>query len=339
MAGTSSATLAFEDRFKPGGLRPWVMDALDVRILRQMDLLPYGSQPRDPSVFKPTVIARRLDTTRDTVKARIEGMEEDGVLLGYQVFPNLDHLDLRSGAYLADVEETDRTEAVVDALAELDRVLVLHEYLDDAVCVEYAFRDEAEREATLEAIRERTGDPEPRRFYDGVMPDVDRELTNLDWRILASLRGEATKPLREVAADVGVTRKTVKRRYDRMAAEGSFVTVPLLDPSQAPGLILFELMFFAEPDTEREVANDVLDAYEEHRVFHYVPATERLGNFNILCFAKTPARIEELRTQGEALAGVDRVEAGLFSRFVDRQGWLDDEIEARIEATAPTSGG
>lgn len=311
------------------------MDALDVRILRTMTLLPYGPEPRDPSVFKPTVIARKLETTRDTVAARVEGMEEDGVILGYQVFPNLEHLGLSSEAYLARVDEATEKSEAVDELGELDRMLVLHEYLDNAVCVEYAYRDEADRQQTLDAITELTGDPEPYRFYDGVMPDVERDLSNLDWRILASMRGEATKRLREIADDVGVTRKTVKRRYDRMAGEGSFVIVPLLDPSQAPGLILFELMFFSEPETDREVANEVLKAYEEHRVFHYVPASGKLGNFNILCFARTPARIDELRSMGDDLAGVDRVEAELFSRFVDCQGWIDDEIEERVEASAP----
>lgn len=310
------------------------MDALDVRILRTMHLLPYGTEPKDPEVFKPSYIAERVDKTPDTVKARIRGMEDEGVLLGYQVLPNLEHLDLASEAQYFEIDDEDPA-SVVEEVRELDRILVLHEYLDGGLCVEFAYEDEAQREATLEACRSITGDPEPCPFYDGAMPDVDRELTNLDWRILASLRWEATKPLREVADEVGVTRKTVKRRYDRMAREGSFATTPLLDPSQAPGLILFELMFFAEPGTDRELANPILAAYEDRQVFHYVPSTESLGNLNILCFARTPAEIERLRSRGEKLDGVEAVEAALFARFVDESGWIDDEIDARIEATAP----
>lgn len=311
------------------------MDALDVRILRTMDLLPYGTEPRDPAVFKPSHIAENVDRTTDTVKARIRGMEEDGVILGYQVLPNLGHLGLSSEAHYFEIDEAEDPAAVVDAVSQLDRILVLHEYLDGGLCVEFAYEDETQRQATLDAAGKLTGDADPCAFYDGAMPDVDRELSNLDWRILASLRWEALEPLREVADEVGVTRRTVKRRYDRMAAEGSFVTVPRLDPSQAPGLILFELMVFAEPGTDREVANDVLATFDEHRVFHYVPTTERLGNFNLLCFARTPARIEALRSRGETLPGVDRVEAALFTRFVDESGWLDDRIDQRIEATAP----
>lgn len=311
------------------------MDAVDVRILRTMDLLPYGTQPSDPRVFKPSYIADRVDRTPDTVKARIRGMEDDGVILGYQVLPNLAHLGLFSEAFYFEIDDTEDPTAVTDAVSDLDRILVLHEYLDGGLCVEFAYEDEAQRERTLAAACEITGDPQPCAFYDGAMPEVDRELSNLDWRILDSLRWQALKPLREVAEEVGVTRRTVKRRYDRMADEGSFVTVPILDPSQAPGLILFELMFFAEPGTDRELANTILSTYEDRQVYHYVPSAESLGNLNILCFARTPAEIEKLRREGGSLPGIDRVEAALFSRFVDRSGWIDNEIQVRIEATAP----
>lgn len=311
------------------------MDTLDVRILRAMDLLPYGSKPRDPSVFKPTYLADQVDRTPDTVKARIEGLEDDGVLLGYQAVPNLAHLDLSAQAHLFSVDDAARKETIVQQVADLPGLLALHDYIGEELCAEYAYHDQDEEARILDALMDATRDPEPSPFYDGVMPSVDRELTNLDWRILASLRWEATKPLREVANEVGVTRRTVKRRYDRMAHEGSFVTVPILDPSQAPGLILFELMIHTEDDADRAMANRVLDAYEAKSIFHYVPTTQELGNVNLLMFARTPAQVEELRRRGEGLPGVERVEAGLFTRFIDRSRWLDDEIQAKITATAP----
>jgi DNA-binding Lrp family transcriptional regulator len=276
-----------------------------------------------------------VDRTPDTVKARIAGMEAEGVLLGYQVVPNLAHLGLHSEAYFARVDEAEDKDQVVEAVGELDRILVLHDYLGDGLCIEFAYEEAAQRHATLAAVEKLTGDPSPCAFYDGVMPEVEAPLSNLDWRILSSLRWEALKPLREVADEVGVTRRTVKRHYDRMAAEGSFVTVPILDPSQAPGLILFELMVFTEPGTDREVANDVLRAYEDVRIFSYVPSSQELGNVNLLAFARTPAQIEELRARGEELPGVERVEAWLFRRFEDHSDWLDDAIAERVRATRP----
>jgi DNA-binding Lrp family transcriptional regulator len=235
------------------------MDALDVRILRTMGTVPYGPHPKDPDAFKTSRIARRVDTTPRTVRSRRRAMEENGVIAGYQVLPNLAHLGLTAEGHFFDVvDHADKDEAI-DAALELPRMLAVHEFMGEGVCFEFAFADPDERTETVETLSTLTGDPDPNRFYDGVMPEVDRDLTNLDWRILASLRWEATKRLREVAEEVGVSRRTVKRHYDRMAQEGSFVPVTLMNPSRATGLLLFELLFFLEPDPDPDAAAFLMD--------------------------------------------------------------------------------
>lgn len=311
------------------------MDALDVRILRTMGTVPYGLSPKDPDAFKTTHIARQVDTTARTVRSRCRAMEEEGVIAGYQILPNLAHLGLAAEGQFFDVADETGTDDAIDAALELPRLMAVHEFLGEGVCFEFAFADQKERGDTLEALSEVTGDPAARRFYDGVMPGVDRELTNLDWRILASLRWEATKRLRVVAEETDVSRRTVKRHYDRMAQERSFVPVALMNPSQATGLLLFELWFFLEPGHDRATVEAILDAYRDNYLFSYVPASEELGHFDVEMFAESPAEMERLRRHGEDLPGVERVEAWLFRRFEDHSNWIDEAIAARIEATRP----
>lgn len=310
------------------------MDALDVHILRSMGTVPYGPRPKGPDAFKASTIAREVGTTAKTVRSRIKAMEEKGVLLGYQVVPNLGHLGLTGeGHFFVATDEAVKDEATEAAL-DVPRIMAVHDFLGEGICFEFAFADQDERADTLETLSELTGDPHPRRFYDGVMPTVERQLTNLDWRIISSLRWDATRRLREVATEVGVTRRTVKRRYDRMAQEGSFVIVALVDPGQAAGLLLFELLFFLEPGRDRSEAESILDAYRDHYLYYYVPVSPDLGHFDILLFAKTPAKVAELRRRGERLPGVERVESWFYRRFEDHSDWLDDAIAARVEATA-----
>lgn len=311
------------------------MDTLDVRILRTMGTVPYGPRPKDPDAFKSSHIARQVGTTARTVRARCRVMEEEGVIVGYQVLPNLDHLGLTAeGHFFVVADETDKDQAI-DAAIELPRMMAVHDFLGEGVCFEFAFADPDERVETLETLSLLTGDHDPRRFYDGVMPEVDRDLSNLDWRILASLRWEATKRLREVAEEVGVTRRTVKRHYDRMAQEGSFVPVALMNPNRATELLLFELLFYLEPGHDRATVETILDAYRDHYLFSYVPASEDLGHFDVEMFAESPAEITQLRRIGEELPGVERVEAWLFRRFEDHSDWLDDAIAERVEVTRP----
>lgn len=311
------------------------MDALDVRILRTMGTVPYGPRPKDPEAFKTSRIAREVEMTARTVRSRRRAMEAEGVIAGYQVLPNLAHLGLSAEGHFFVVADETAMDEVIDAAIEQPRMMAVHEFMGEGVCFEFAFADADERADTLETLSALTGDPDPNRFYDGVMPEVDRDLTNLDWRILASLRWEATKRLREVADEVGVTRRTVKRHYDRMAEEGSFVPVALMNPSQATGLLLFELLFFLEPDPDPDAAAAILDAYQDNYLFSYVPASEELGHFDVELFAESPAEIERLRRLGEELPGVERVDAWLFRRFEDHSDWLDDAIAERVEATRP----
>lgn len=311
------------------------MDALDVRILRTMGTVPYDPRPKDPKAFKTGHIARQVDTTPRTVRGRRRGMEEEGVIAGYQIPPNLAHLGLAAEGHFFNVTDETSKDEVIDGALELPRIMAVHDFLGEGICFEFAFADPDERLETLENLSVTTGDPTPSRFYDGVMPTVDRDLTNLDWRILDSLRWDATKRLREVADEVGVTRRTVKRHYDRMAQEGSFVTVALMNPIQATNLLLFELLFYLEPGQDRATAETILDAYRDHYLFSYVPASEELGHFDIEMFAESPAEIERLRRLGEEKPGVERVEAWLFRRFEDHSEWLDDAIADRAEATRP----
>lgn len=312
----------------------WSMDARDVHILRAMGTVPYGPHPKDPDAFKASTIARSVGTTAKTVRTRIRAMEESGVLRGYQAVPNLAHLELTAeGHFFVAADEAAKDDATKAAL-DLPRVMTIHDFLGEGICFEFAFVDQDERAGTLETLSDLTGDPHPKRFYDGVMPEVGRQLTNLDWRILASLRWDATKRLREVAKEVGVTRRTVKRRYDRMAQEGSFVTIALVDPGQAAGLLLFELLFFLEPGRDRSTAESILEVYGDHYLYSYVPASPELGHFDILLFARTAAEVAELRRRGEELSGVKRVEAWFYRRFEDHSDWLDDAITERLEATA-----
>lgn len=311
------------------------MDELDISILRTIGFLPFGPHPKDPEVFKSSYIAEQVGTTARTVRTRLRAMEEDGLLQGYQVIPNFAHLGLEvEGHYFVSSVETGKDDAIESAL-ELPRMTAVHDFLGDGVCLEFGFSNPQERTETLERLAEITGDQAHRPFYEGIMPDVTRELTHLDWRILSSLRWEATKRLREVAAELDVSRRTVKRRYDRMADEGSFVTVAMIDPGQVTGPFLFGLMFFFESARDRAAVDEILEAYQDRYLFYFRPATPSLGHLGIITFASTPAEVASLRRLGEGFPEVEQVEPQFYNRFEDRSDWFDDAIAARIEATAP----
>lgn len=310
------------------------MDPLDVRIVRAMGIKPYQREPKPPDALKPSRIAEVVGVTAETVRARIAKMEEQGVIAGYQAVPNLDHLDLTGEAYYFRAPDDEAKDDLVEEVAATPGLLEIHDFLGRGLCVDLAYRDPSVLTDELARLSELTGDDTPQRFYEREMPPVGRELTNLDWRILRALRWDATRSLYEMADDVGVSGRTVKSRYERMAKEGSVFSAPIFNPSKVRGLFLFQLLFWLEPDRVKATLNALVKAYNGRHVFGYVPASEGLGHFDMLLFAESTEEVEQLRRRGAGTPGVDRAEAWLFRDYHDHSAWLDDELDARIEATA-----
>lgn len=306
------------------------MDVLDIRILRTMAIRPFGADAKDPRMLQPSHLARALGVTVDTVKARLRRMQEAGLLVGFQIFPNLRHLERTGSAWLFQVHEDRDKEQVVQTLREVEGLLGVHDYLGRAICLDVAYRDTEDLRRLLDRCVGATGDIRPRRFYDWDMPKVGRSLTGLDWRIIQALRGRALRPLSEVAAEARVALRTVKRRHDQMAHEGSFFIGPRLDPGRARGILLFELVFRLRGEATRATLHGIREAFSNELVFGHVPHAGQPWNFSVLLHADSAADMDGLARRGAALPGVEAVEAWLIRQRIEDGQWMDEEIARRL---------
>lgn len=309
------------------------MDALDIAILRTMGVDPYARPPQGPDALKPGAIAKAIGVTPETVRERVQRMEASGLIAGYQAYPNLRHLGLEAGSYLFDLGDEHRRTRVVPALAPVDGILAVHSFMGPEVCVDLSFATPAERSRRLQVLSQLTGDANPTGFVDLVQPAVRRPLTNLDWRIVRALRGRARRSLVEVAEEVGVGYRTVKRHHDRLCGEGSLYLVPMLDPGKEAGLIPFWLLFFLRPDAPRDTPAMARERFGERQLQGMVPTHPRMGNFGFLLVAETPAQVEQFRRDAAAFPGVERASAMVPVDLRDCSGGIDDLIDARIRAT------
>lgn len=312
------------------------MDALDLKIIREMGIRPYGPRPQDIAAGEEAAIAKRLAIDLKTVKSRVARMEESGFLSGYQVVPNLGLLRLKATAYLYRIPDADGKAAALARVALVDGLLEVHDFLGTAACIDVTYASPHELASKVRLVSEFMRDPAPVRFYERHLPAVARDIGSLDWRLIQALRRRARRPLAEVADELGVTLKTVRRRFDRLAEEGSIFVAPMLDPSRASGLVLFELLVYTSPNAPTSTLGDVLRALDDNHVYHYVPASAALGNFDVLLFAQSVAQVEELRKRAKDVSGVARVDALLFQGWSDYSQWLDARIAERSAAAVPS---
>jgi len=308
------------------------MDSLDLKIVREMGFRPYGSHPQNLEAFKPSYLAKRTGVEPETVKARLAQMEKSGFIQFYQVYPNFRHLGLQGSAYLFRVPDDDRKAEAIQKVEPIEGLVEIHNFLGPEMCVDVSHRGPEDLSRKLRLLAEFTGDAAPERIYERHMPSVERTLTPLDWRILKALRYKGRRPLAEVADEVGVSPRTIRRRFDRMAGEGSFFVVPAIDPGKAPGILLYELLFHLNPDAAESVPGQVLRMLDDRYLYHYVPSSKALGNFDVLLYAESSGETEEVRQKVRSLPGVAKVTALVFRAWREYTGWIDGAIDERMRA-------
>lgn len=311
------------------------MDALDISIIDAMGIYPYGQMPNPAERLRPSHIARKLKASLNTVKARVASMEEAGIIAGYQVTPNFNHFGLRPTAYMFNVTEEDRGSVADEEVAREAGLLEVHDYLGHGLCLVFVYEDEQGLARRLERFSKHTGDPSPSMFFDWRLPPVDRPLSNLDWRIIQALRWNAKASPYDVADRVGASGSTVKRRLDRMVSEQSVAFTVLFDASKVSGLLVFQLLFYLARKGDTATVGRVLKAFEGARVSQYVPASEELGNYGVVCFASTSADVDALHKRASRIEGVRRAELWFLRGLKAHGSWIDDLIAERVKATAP----
>ncbi|HLC78797.1 MAG TPA: hypothetical protein VJG83_00065 [archaeon] len=308
------------------------MDATDIGILRIMGLRPYGQVPKDMNSFKASFIAKKIGVEPKTAKARIRQMEKAGFIRFYQIYPNFAHLNMSGSGYLFNVKDEDRKQEIIKRIGMVDELFEIHDFMGKELCVDLGFHTNHDLDKKIGLLREFTGDPKPICFYHRHMPTVNRKLSITDWRIIKALRHNALEPLGKISKKLNITLKTAKRRADRMAGEGSFFIVPALDPSKARGLMLFELLVYTNPKADSKTIRQILEATKDNYVYHYIPASTKLGNFDMILFTDSTGKIQELKQKIDRIQGVSRTRALILQGWFDYTDWIDSTIDHQISA-------
>ncbi len=305
------------------------MDALDVGIVRELGIMPFAVWPHAPEGLRPSALAKRFGVSIDAVKDRIRRLESEGVLKGSEIYPNFRHFGLDVTSYRFRLpDEGKRARATRDA-ETVDGVFSVTAFMGSDVCVDICHTDPTELQRRMSLLSRLMDDAAPRSFFGYALPPVARALSPLDWRIIQALRGHARRSLDEVAEAVGVSARTVKRRFDRMAKEGAFDIVAVFDPGALRGYTFFLLMAsLRAPAGEREV-RAVLSAFADRWFVSWTPPGVSEASLYIALLAPSVGEVEALRREAETISCVTRAECLIPVDLRTNGVWIDRMIAER----------
>lgn len=309
------------------------LDAKDLHILRLMGVQPFADWPRDQDHLRPSFLARQLGMSVEAAKARIRRLEADGVVSRYEIYPNYSHLGYMCSGFLFHLARP-ATAQVMSDLKSVDGVGIIERYLGSAIGVDIFERSAAALDRRVQLVARIVGATSHARYASYPSAPVSRKPTRLDWRIILALRGRATRSLVEVADELGVSTRTVTRRYDRMWSEGSIDTVACLNTGNVPGILFANVFIRFKQVPPATVTQRLHKELDNQWAYCWSPPDRDIANHVMGLTFTSPSHMQETVDRIRAMPDVADVEILLSAQSTTNEAWLTEAIQ-QAAAAAP----
>jgi DNA-binding Lrp family transcriptional regulator len=171
-------------------------------------------------------VARSLGVDEETVRNRLKRLKEGGFLVGWRILPN-PSLFGRSSVlqHLAFDGNPTKGEAI-SRLREMEGVVVVASFYGSDLLI--TLFDDAERTAS-KRLATLAPKGQAAEWHGMNLPTTSFRMTHTDWQIVSLMLRDAERSVSEVAAEVRLSARTVKRRLDGMMAASAILIVPIID--------------------------------------------------------------------------------------------------------------
>jgi len=290
-------------------------------LYRQSDDPLWGMFPHPPI----GQIAATLGVSKVTVWRRLGAMQKSGFLSGFDVMPNPTLLGVGLAAYRVNVPDRRARVRLLDELESVDGVMSAQlDFGRSAVLVAVADLPAAQsrRERLIQRI-------------DGVeglirtgacwVPPCPSSIPADSWRFIWELRQHPTHTIEELAAALGISRKTASRRYSTLRAERAMLSQYLEDFTKYPGAVVGTILTLdagTDPRTILPAARRLYpDALEPPSIL--LPPGKPRDRPGFLREVSSPASAEHEIAALLAIPGVATVESWLPGVSRAYRSWVD----------------
>jgi DNA-binding Lrp family transcriptional regulator len=272
-------------------------------------------------------VGRRLDLDEETVRARVKKLQESGVIAGWSVFLNprvLGRAMVRVGLALADEAAKDR---VLPALRAMDGVQLIFDHYGPSLGVVFMQEPGRALERQLEVLAALTGSTP--HVSPVTFPPATTELSKQDWRIVRALRADARRSYAELAGELGLSERTLRRSIDRLTQGKAVYLMPRIDMTRVDGLVPASFLVVHRDPAQRGPVDAYLKGLPGIMFQWYEGPVSRIS-----LARRNVAEIEAVRRALASMPGVARVEAEITLRSIQVHEWLDEIVARKAEGKA-----
>lgn len=292
------------------------MDKLDIGILREL-LVDESTLTLQADVRRPYMdISRKLRVTDETVRSRIQKMQELGLIRGWRLGLNPTLFGYQTEYIWVDVNLPSTKEEVLRMARRIPRVIGIQNYFDNFVGISLAYSGREELDKEIIRVR-RVANSQNILATKTPFLLCKLRLADTDWRIVRSIRRDPRKPYGEIAAELGLSRRTVKRRAEKMMSAHAWFILPELDLRKLDAGMLATLSVFHPPEFKSEIDRRIFAKYGESLVITHSTAPE-YGWFAFI--VPNPSAAKEIQTWASSLQGVKMANVRVIEEFINLLG-------------------
>ena len=305
------------------------MDRLDVLILRELMQARtiWPGKPGLPSSYRS--IARSVGTSPGTVRNRIREMSRIGFFQGSAVYPNLNLIGLRAGSYAIEVAASLRKSEVIRELARIDQVVTAQDFRGNLLGLGLVYATEEERTSLLAYI-DRLARSRPGIFSRVNHPPFTGSLTVAEGRLVSRLVAGGFRSYAQLARELEVSDRTLKRRIAKIVGTGAVLSFPRLEYRAVVGGVLAELLVsFLDPRSKSAAVSQILTRVEPWLI--YAGVWEEFDAYRLVLpnVSIAPELAEEVgRIEGVGAARVEFVDRVIVRLHALRK-YVDRSVEAQ----------
>jgi DNA-binding Lrp family transcriptional regulator len=298
-------------------------DDLDVRLMRE--LLSPGSFRWDVRESYSSM-AKRLGVDEETIRKRLKRAELGGILGGFYLVPNPHLFGMESTVVELDVDDEERKPLVTSQLKLVEGVVFILDFHGKRFRVVFYREGNQTASRRLDLIRSICG-AKVDVHWDERFPVCGIRMKTTDWLVFKALRKQARRSLNEVADEIGVSTRTVKRRFELMRSQNAFFLVPLLAFERA-AVVTASFTVRISGSRKRAIDEDIRSGLE--RVLFSNTSAEQYSVFTVLCdnFMAAEMTLKAIRKT----PGVEEASMGINKQFIIVSDWIDEQVARHVDA-------
>lgn len=264
-------------------------------------------------------VARKLGVDVETVRNRVKRMKQSGYFVGWMLAPNPFLLGRTPVSLLIEFEDASVKEKAIELMMRMEGVTNIASNYGNSV--EITVFDDSDGKSS-QSVRDIDSRADVRRVPGTGIAPTSFRMTTTDWRIIRLMLRDAKRRIPEVAAELRIAPRTLRRRLRMMMDASAVLAIPMVDHRRSN-----EVSYRLNVDTEDGKRPEV-DTQIVRRLVNLKFKAADSENGLIYGFSgRNVTEGKELVKWIGGLPGVKSTRINIIEEVVYLFEWLESEIE------------